>query len=174
MLARCLHGLAQLAGETDKARHQCRELVARDLNEHAGGVDNGSGLAFDDPRKGFINLTRVRRDWPFSEGICLPKKQTGSWTRRGSGGLIGFYHEIAGVGLVFPLAARPIAVSTPGTPSSRCGRSRGIEFVEEAVAAVGSSGEFAHHSCGGPVLLAAVGHRLGRAGVRRRADSFEK
>src|SRR5258708_7840278 len=37
------------------------------------------------------------------------------WTAEGvKGGLIRFYHEIAGVGLVFPRADRPIAVEWAG------------------------------------------------------------
>jgi hypothetical protein len=34
----------------------------------------------------------------------------------GQGGLIGFYREIAGVGLVFPRGDWPIAVEYPGYP----------------------------------------------------------
>jgi hypothetical protein len=42
---------------------------------------------------------------------------TGEWTAEGvKGGLIRFYREIAGVGLVFPRADRPIAVDYPGYP----------------------------------------------------------
>jgi hypothetical protein len=37
----------------------------------------------------------------------------------GQGGLCGFYREIAGVGLVFPRADRPIAVEFPGYPVVR-------------------------------------------------------
>src|ERR1700730_14071523 len=51
----------------------------------------------------------------------------------GQGGLIGFYREIAGVGLVFPRADRPIAVEFPRYPVVRLRRIEGIEFVEEAV-----------------------------------------
>jgi hypothetical protein len=37
------------------------------------------------------------------------------WTAEAvTAGLIGFYHEIAGVGLVFPRGDRPIAVEYPG------------------------------------------------------------
>jgi hypothetical protein len=43
-----------------------------------------------------------------------------TWTADGvKGGLIGFYREIAGVGLVFPRADRPIAVEFPGYPVVR-------------------------------------------------------
>jgi hypothetical protein len=59
----------------------------------------------------------------------------------GQGGLIRFYREIAGVGLVFPRADRSIAVEFPGYPVVRLRPIEGLEFVEEAVAAVGSSGE---------------------------------
>ena len=48
-------------------------------------------------------------------------KFTGEWTAEGvRGGLIGFYREIAGAGLVFPRADRPIiAVEFPGYPVVR-------------------------------------------------------
>jgi hypothetical protein len=61
------------------------------------------------------------------------------------GGLIRFYHEIAGVGLVFPRADRPIAVEFPGYPVVRLRPIAGLEFVEETVTALGSSTELAHH-----------------------------
>jgi hypothetical protein len=89
------------------------------------------------------------------------------WTAEGvKGGLIRFYHEIAGVGLVFPLASAPIAVSRfdllmgprsgPGSflartilgwPASHPNLHpiEGLEYVEETVAALGYSGELAHH-----------------------------
>jgi hypothetical protein len=60
-------------------------------------------------------------------------------------GLIRFYHEIAGVGLVFPLAARPIAVEYAGYPVITLRPIDGLEFVLEAVAALGSSTELAGH-----------------------------
>jgi hypothetical protein len=67
------------------------------------------------------------------------------WTAEGvKGGLIRFYREIAGVGLVFPRADRPIAVEFPGYPVVRL-RPIGLEFVEETVTALGSSTELAHH-----------------------------
>jgi hypothetical protein len=56
------------------------------------------------------------------------------------GGLIRFYREIAGIGLVFPRADRPIAVEYPGYPVITLRPIGGLEFVLEAVAAVGSSG----------------------------------
>ena len=43
------------------------------------------------------------------------------------GGLIGFYREIAGVGLVFPWAKQPIAVEFPGYPVTRLRRIDGLE-----------------------------------------------
>jgi hypothetical protein len=61
------------------------------------------------------------------------------------GGVIQFYREIAGVGLVFPRADRSIAVEYPGYPVIRLRRIAGIEFVEEAVTALGYSTELAHH-----------------------------
>jgi preprotein translocase subunit Sec61beta len=48
-------------------------------------------------------------------------------------GLIRFYREIAGVGLVFPRADRPIAVEWVGYQVIRLHPIEGIEFVEEAV-----------------------------------------
>jgi hypothetical protein len=69
-----------------------------------------------------------------------------TWTAEGvKEGLIGFYREIAGVGLVFPRADRPIAVEFPGYPVVRLRRIEGLEFVEEAVTALGYSTELAHH-----------------------------
>jgi hypothetical protein len=66
------------------------------------------------------------------------------WTSEGvKGGLIRFYHEIAGVGLVFPRADRPIAVEFPGYPVVRLRPIDGIEFVEETVTALGYSTELA-------------------------------
>jgi hypothetical protein len=63
-----------------------------------------------------------------------------TWTGEGvKGGLIRFYRGIAGVGLVFPRADRPIAVEFPGYPVVRLRRIEGLEFVEEAVIALGSS-----------------------------------
>jgi hypothetical protein len=47
--------------------------------------------------------------------------------------LIRFYHEIAGVGLVFPRADRSIAVEFPGYPVVRLRPIEGLEFVEETV-----------------------------------------
>jgi hypothetical protein len=54
-------------------------------------------------------------------------------------GLARFYRGIAGVGLVFPRADRPIAVEFPGYPVVRLRQIDGLEFVEEAVAALGPS-----------------------------------
>jgi hypothetical protein len=90
-----------------------------------------------------------------------------TWTGEGvKGGLIGFYREIAGVGLVFPFAAAPIAVtriellvgprSGPGSflarailgwPASQLAfrQIEGLEYVEEAVTALGSTTELATH-----------------------------
>jgi hypothetical protein len=48
-----------------------------------------------------------------------------------------------GVGLVFPRADRPIAVEFPGYPVVRLRPIDGLEFVEEAVTALGSSTELA-------------------------------
>jgi hypothetical protein len=54
----------------------------------------------------------------------------GTWTAEGvKGGLIGFYREIAGVGLVFPRGDRPIAVEFPGYPVVRLRPIEGLEFV---------------------------------------------
>src|ERR1700732_3832722 len=68
------------------------------------------------------------------------------WTAEGvKRGLIRFYREIAGVGLVFPRADHPIAVEFPGYPVVRLRPIEGREFVEEAVTALGSSTELATH-----------------------------
>jgi hypothetical protein len=67
-----------------------------------------------------------------------------TWTGEGvKGGLIGFYREIAGVGLVFPRADLPIAVDYPGYPVITLHPIEGLEFVEGAVTALGSSTELA-------------------------------
>jgi hypothetical protein len=59
-----------------------------------------------------------------------------TWTgERVKGGLIRFYREIAGVGLVFPRADRSIAVEYPGYPVITLRPIVGLEFVLEAVAA---------------------------------------
>jgi hypothetical protein len=50
-----------------------------------------------------------------------------------------------GVGLVFPRADRSIAVEFPGYPVVRLRPIEGLEFVEEAVIALGSSTELATH-----------------------------
>jgi hypothetical protein len=71
-----------------------------------------------------------------------------TWTAEGvEGGLIRFYQEIAGVGLVFPLAAKPkpIAVDYPDYPVITLHPVEGLEFVEDAVTALGSTTELAHH-----------------------------
>jgi hypothetical protein len=47
--------------------------------------------------------------------------------------------------LVFPLAARPIAVEYPGYPVMRLRRIEGLEFVKETIAALGVSTELAGH-----------------------------
>jgi hypothetical protein len=49
------------------------------------------------------------------------------------------------VGLLFPRADRAIAVEYPGYPVIRLRRIAGIEFVLEAIAALGSSTELATH-----------------------------
>jgi hypothetical protein len=49
------------------------------------------------------------------------------------------------VGLVFPRADRPIAVEWAGYPVVRLRPIEGLEFVEEAVIALGSSTELATH-----------------------------
>jgi hypothetical protein len=68
------------------------------------------------------------------------------WTAEGvKGGLIRFYHEIAGVGLVFPRADLPIAVEGVGMGLIVLRPIEGIEFVEETVTALGSSTELADH-----------------------------
>jgi hypothetical protein len=46
---------------------------------------------------------------------------------------------------VFPRADRSIAVEFPGYPVVRLRPIEGLEFVEEAVTALGSSTELAHH-----------------------------
>jgi hypothetical protein len=69
-----------------------------------------------------------------------------TWTSEGvKGGLVGFYRGIAGVGLVFPRADRPIAVKWAGHAVSTLRPIEGLEFVEETVAALGYSTELAHH-----------------------------
>jgi hypothetical protein len=50
-------------------------------------------------------------------------------------------HEIAGVGLVFLFAEAPVACRCPGYPDFTLHPIEGVEFVEETVAALGSSGE---------------------------------
>jgi hypothetical protein len=73
-------------------------------------------------------------------------EQPDTWTGEGvKGGLIRFYREIAGVGLMFPRADWPVAVEYPGYPVMRLRRIEGIEFVKEAVAALGVSTELAGH-----------------------------
>ena len=73
-------------------------------------------------------------------------KYPDTWTSEGvKGGLNRFYRELAGVGLVFPRADWPVAVEYPGYPVVRLRRIEGIEFVLEAVAALGSSTELATH-----------------------------
>src|ERR1700730_9860594 len=62
----------------------------------------------------------------------------------GKGGLIRFYHEIAGVGLVFPRADRPIAVEWVGYQVIMLRPIEGLEFVEETVTALGYSTDLAH------------------------------
>jgi hypothetical protein len=72
-------------------------------------------------------------------------KQPDTWTAEGvKGGLIRFYHEIAGVGLVFPRADRPIAVEGVGMGLIVLRPIEGLEFVEETVIALGSSTELAN------------------------------
>jgi hypothetical protein len=62
-----------------------------------------------------------------------------TWTAEGvKRGLIRFYQQIAGVGLLFPRADWPVAVEFPGFPVVRVRRVEGLEFVEETVAALGS------------------------------------
>jgi hypothetical protein len=52
-----------------------------------------------------------------------------TWTAETvKGGLIGFYREIAGVGLMFPRADWPIAVEYSGYPVIMLRRIAGIEF----------------------------------------------
>jgi hypothetical protein len=69
-----------------------------------------------------------------------------TWTAEGvKGGLARFYHEIAGVGLMFPRADRPIAVKYLGHPVITLQPIEGLEFVEEAIAALGYSTELATH-----------------------------
>jgi hypothetical protein len=69
-----------------------------------------------------------------------------TWTAEGvKGGLIRFYHEIAGVGLVFPSAVRSIAVEGVGMGLIILRPIEGLEFVEETVAALGVSTELANH-----------------------------
>jgi hypothetical protein len=73
-------------------------------------------------------------------------KRLDTWTREGvKGGLIRFHHEIAGVGLVFPRADRPIAVEGVGMGLIVLRPIDGIEFVEETVTALGYSTELANH-----------------------------
>jgi hypothetical protein len=53
-----------------------------------------------------------------------------TWT--GEGVIRGFYHEIAGVGLVFPRADRSIAVEWAGHAVITLHPIEGLEFVREA------------------------------------------
>jgi hypothetical protein len=51
---------------------------------------------------------------------CRNGQHPDTWTAEGvKGGLIRFYHEIAGVGLLFPRADHPIAIEFPGYPVVR-------------------------------------------------------
>jgi hypothetical protein len=74
-----------------------------------------------------------------------------TWTSEGvKGGLIRFYHEIANVGLVFPSGTYPFAFVGVGIEQFYAIAPlwwpiEGIEFVEEAVTALGYSTELAHH-----------------------------
>jgi hypothetical protein len=73
-------------------------------------------------------------------------QQPNTWTAEGvKGGLIRFYREIAGVGLLFPRADHPIAIEFPGYPVVRLRPIEGLEFVEETVIALDSTTELAHH-----------------------------
>src|ERR1700736_2080131 len=96
--------------------------------------------------EGVVNWTILIGNRGAAHGL---PKWTSAWTfgrRRGSrGGLVRFYREIAGVGLVFPRADHPIAVEFPGYPVVRLRSIEGLEFVEEAVAALGSTTELATH-----------------------------
>jgi hypothetical protein len=57
-----------------------------------------------------------------------------TWTAEGvKGGMIRFYREIAGVGLVFPRADRPIAVEWVGYQVIRLHPIEGLEFVEPCI-----------------------------------------
>src|ERR1700730_8241534 len=74
--------------------------------------------------------------------------------------------ENAGVGLVFPRSDRPIAVEFPGYPVVRLRPIEGLEFVEEAVIALGSSTELATHlfrECWAPRIQGRDGGRPGGA-----------
>jgi hypothetical protein len=78
-------------------------------------------------------------------------EQPDIWTGEGvRQGLARFYHEIAGVGLMFPRADCPIAVEFPGYPVVRLRPIEGLEFVEETIAAVGCSTELATRVIGSP------------------------
>jgi hypothetical protein len=73
-------------------------------------------------------------------------EQPETWTGEGvREGLTRFYREIAGVGLVFPRADRSIAVEYPEDAVITLHPIEGLEFVLEAVAALGNSSELAGH-----------------------------
>ena len=60
-------------------------------------------------------------------------------------GLIRFYRELAGVGLVFPRGGPADRGGVPGYPVVRLRPIDGIEFVKEAVTALGYSTDLATH-----------------------------
>jgi hypothetical protein len=60
------------------------------------------------------------------------------------------------VGLVFPRGDRPIAVEYPGYPVITLHPIEGLEFVREAVTALGSSTELATHLFRGDRLVSAL------------------
>jgi hypothetical protein len=63
----------------------------------------------------------------------------------GQGGLIPFTAASPGWGWCSPGRDRPIAVGYCGYPVIMLRPIKGLEFVEEAVTALGSSTELAHH-----------------------------
>src|ERR1700730_17338436 len=68
------------------------------------------------------------------------------WTGEGvKGGLLPFTAASQGWGWCSPGRDRPIAVGHCGYPVIMLRPIKGLEFVEEAVTALGSSTELAHH-----------------------------
>jgi hypothetical protein len=116
-------------------------MKLRRLHTTTARVDSGSDSTDRaiDSAKVFSSMTSsISRS--MSGSVAGMDQHPDTWTAEGvKGGLIGFYREIAEVGLLFPRADRPIAVEFPGYPVVRLRPIDGLEFVEEAVTALGSS-----------------------------------